>query len=336
MSSPAGDYEGMEIMYTDDMIWSQLDDLVRELEAANEVSAREPFTEVDYAVPQIESSGADDSKLLFNSSELDDEEVDIEEIFDLEQASLSDTSGSSSAYIGDNAILGFVPIVGRKEDPYTEWLNKAIKGENDSGGVGPFVFPHSPAVFMSSAKEAAEKLEKFNPLPPTPPTPPAPLTPLFPPTPPSNINKQSINRAGGPRSQIVRAMPPAPPTYAGQQPNVAYNNPQLNVAYNNFQPSLAYGPQTSVARGAQGQNWAYGAHNQNAWVVPPGPQMYTHGQPNMIHNPQPNVAYAPQFQSAQPLIQRRQQQQQLPTYRQGHQNLIYDPQTHTHRYVTYV
>ncbi|KAJ8128096.1 hypothetical protein O1611_g5538 [Lasiodiplodia mahajangana] len=78
-----------------------------------------------------------------------DESVDdvIEPYFDLEAACLPRESESVD-HLVDSNIPGFEPITGWKEDPYLTLLIDSMEDERESGGWGPFVFPHSPDVFM--------------------------------------------------------------------------------------------------------------------------------------------------------------------------------------------
>ncbi|KAI0117877.1 hypothetical protein GGR51DRAFT_555161 [Nemania sp. FL0031] len=91
----------------------------------------------------------------------------IESYFDLETASqpseseLADqelTQSSGRDYLIDANIPGFKPITGWMEDPHITQLIDALEYKHDSGGWGPFVFPHSPNVFMGSDDRAAEQL----------------------------------------------------------------------------------------------------------------------------------------------------------------------------------
>ncbi|GAP92643.1 hypothetical protein SAMD00023353_5900090 [Rosellinia necatrix] len=93
--------------------------------------------------------------------------IDLVELyFDLEQASLpcesdlGDSQATPDFEEGNNnnnnnndteaGLPGFIPITGKKEDPYMKWLAEALKRENELGGKGPFIYHHSPNVFMGS------------------------------------------------------------------------------------------------------------------------------------------------------------------------------------------
>ncbi|KAI1266654.1 hypothetical protein F5Y18DRAFT_425904 [Xylariaceae sp. FL1019] len=84
----------------------------------------------------------------------------VNQFFHLDEASLPlqvTTLQHLSSPVGDNAlnqehgkgeIPGFVPITGQKTDQSQYHVQEASKDTNRTGGEGPFVFPHSPDVFM--------------------------------------------------------------------------------------------------------------------------------------------------------------------------------------------
>ncbi len=158
--------------------------------------------------------------------------------FDLEQASLPDTESSNSENISDSDIPGFTPIIGRKEDPHIKWLTEAGGEENAAGGEGPFVFPHSPAVFMGAADQAAEQ-----------PVEEAEAAPLWLQGQPSFAYGLQFHQAGAiPQGQF-------PCTW--ENPNWAYNPPM----YTQGQP-----------------NWDYGLQMQRFEATPSGLPIYTQQQ----------------------------------------------------------
>ncbi|KAI0540099.1 hypothetical protein GGR58DRAFT_523253 [Xylaria digitata] len=204
----------------------------------------------------------------------------IRQYFDLEQASLSSTQISGSVSIHDSAISRFIPITDRKEDPFEIWLAEAVTEENDSGGGGPFVFPHSPSVFMGYVDEAEERLVKEIEA--------VPSTPLI------RTGEWQISWANNPQSRITQIIPPGSFTHTLGQQNLAYN-PHVPVVhtlgYNwNYDSQIA-----SVESMAPGQlttaynpqiNLPYRHQFQEVRPIPPQPVIYNQ---NLIYNPQPQV-----------------------------------------------
>ncbi|KAI0490998.1 hypothetical protein F4859DRAFT_508788 [Xylaria cf. heliscus] len=157
----------------------------------------------------------------------------IELYFDLERASFcepeSDNHQSTQSSSEDNIvgaeIPGFTPFTGRKEDPYGKQLEEALKQGNHSGGRGPFVFPHSPDVFMGCVDKAAEQLvETVEPTPPR------------------------------PRIDYSRQNPWDTTNYT--RPNIAYNSQRVMMAGITQRPVI-YNHNLSLAYGFQNQAHRY-------------------------------------------------------------------------------
>ncbi|KAI1284404.1 hypothetical protein F5Y07DRAFT_405301 [Xylaria sp. FL0933] len=206
----------------------------------------------------------------------------IEIYFDLEQASES----SNGENFIDEDIPGFDPITGRKKDPFTTWLTKALGKEHESGGNGPFVFPHSSSVFMGFDDEAEkQRLEATEAKPAKLPKLPVIHTPELPDYDPqidsfgvitqgalTYTNTQYSSCAYNPQIQNIGVAQPTPPIYAPIQPGWNCNTqaqwvepivsglpPAVQTQPNLYYPSFGFQPPSNIHIPfySQQQNWIY-------------------------------------------------------------------------------